>query len=171
MLGDSLLVAPIFSASGKVDVYLPAGRWTHLFSGKTVHGGGWQHEQHDFMSLPLYVRPNTLLVLGANAERPDYDFAERAELQLFALDDGALATAVVRDLAGQAVLQASARREGSKLTFKQQGVRGSRSLVLRNVPNAEVLSAGLKVLVTEYGVCVEIPEGCEEIELQVPAWG
>src|ERR1043165_2499699 len=32
-LGDALLVAPVFTDSGEVDVYLPAGRWTPLLSG------------------------------------------------------------------------------------------------------------------------------------------
>ncbi|WP_431357513.1 hypothetical protein [Hafnia paralvei] len=29
--GDSLLVAPVFSENGDVSVYLPTGRWTHLY--------------------------------------------------------------------------------------------------------------------------------------------
>jgi alpha-D-xyloside xylohydrolase len=58
MLGPDLLVAPVFSASGEVEFYLPAGNWTNYFTGEHVTGGGWRSEKHDFMSLPLYVREN-----------------------------------------------------------------------------------------------------------------
>jgi alpha-D-xyloside xylohydrolase len=88
MLGDSLLVAPVFSESGSVDFYLPAGKWTHLLSGKIVEGGRWLREQHSYHSLPLYVRPGRVIALGAVEDRPDYDFAEGVTLALFALDDG-----------------------------------------------------------------------------------
>ena len=36
MLGDSLLVAPVFSADGWVEYYVPEGRWTHYLSGEVV---------------------------------------------------------------------------------------------------------------------------------------
>jgi alpha-D-xyloside xylohydrolase len=36
MLGESLLVAPVFTEDGQVDVYIPEGRWTHLLSGESL---------------------------------------------------------------------------------------------------------------------------------------
>jgi alpha-D-xyloside xylohydrolase len=36
MLGDSLLVAPVFSHDNRVDYYVPEGRWTSLLSGQAV---------------------------------------------------------------------------------------------------------------------------------------
>jgi len=38
MLGESLLVAPIFAADGQVTYYVPAGRWTNLVTGATLCG-------------------------------------------------------------------------------------------------------------------------------------
>ena len=73
MLGDDLLVAPVFSAEGDVDVYLPEGTWVSLLTGKSVEGGRWLHEQHGFDSLPLYVRPGAVVPLGAREDRPDTD--------------------------------------------------------------------------------------------------
>ena len=80
MLGDSMLVAPVFSENGDVQYYLPEGRWTHLLTGETVQGGSWRKETYDFFSLPLFVRQNSILALGANDQRPDYDFADGVEL-------------------------------------------------------------------------------------------
>jgi alpha-D-xyloside xylohydrolase len=55
MLGDSLLVAPIFSESGSVTYYLPAGDWRNLLTGEQSTGSVWRTETHDYFSLPLWV--------------------------------------------------------------------------------------------------------------------
>jgi alpha-D-xyloside xylohydrolase len=83
MLGSSLLVAPVFSADGEVEFYLPAGEWTSLISGETVTGGVWRRETHGVDSLPLYVRPGTVLPWGAQTDRPDYDYHEGLTLRVF----------------------------------------------------------------------------------------
>jgi len=41
MLGDSLLVAPVFSPEGIVDYYLPEGRWTNFLTNDIVEGRRW----------------------------------------------------------------------------------------------------------------------------------
>ncbi len=62
MFGSDLLVAPVFSAEGEVEFYLPAGEWTNFFSGKVVVGGRWIRENHGFDSIPLYVRQGSSLL-------------------------------------------------------------------------------------------------------------
>ena len=61
MLGDSLLVAPVFSADNRVEYYLPAGKWTHFIDGRVVEGGRWMDETYDFMSLPLWTREGAVI--------------------------------------------------------------------------------------------------------------
>ncbi len=56
MLGSALLVAPIFSADGAAQYYLPAGQWRHLLTGETRQGGAWFTETYDYFSLPLWAR-------------------------------------------------------------------------------------------------------------------
>ena len=69
-LGEALLVAPVFNEAGEVDFYLPGnGVWTHLLSGERREGGRWQRETHDFLSLPLYVAPATVLPWGAEDDK------------------------------------------------------------------------------------------------------
>ncbi|WP_108720019.1 alpha-xylosidase [Miniimonas sp. S16] len=88
-LGESLLVAPVFSAAGHVELYLPAvGTWTHLLTGEKAVGAGWRSEQHGFSSLPLYVRPGTVLPVGAVEDTPEYAWADGVTLRLFELPDG-----------------------------------------------------------------------------------
>ena len=52
MLGPDLLVAPVFTADGDVDVYLPEGTWTSLLTGDQVTGPRWVRERHGFDSVP-----------------------------------------------------------------------------------------------------------------------
>ncbi|WP_061781846.1 alpha-xylosidase [Microbacterium hominis] len=88
MLGPSLLVAPVMSADGEVEFYLPDGEWTSLLSGERVSGGRWRRETHGFDSLPLYVRPGAVLPWGARDDRPDYDYLDGLELRVFAGGSG-----------------------------------------------------------------------------------
>lgn len=88
LLGPSLLVAPVFNATGEVTFYVPEGTWTSLLSGKVVQGPGWRTERHGFDSLPLLVRPDTVLPFGAHSDRPDYDHADGVTLRLYQLADG-----------------------------------------------------------------------------------
>ncbi|PVE97205.1 alpha-xylosidase [Microbacterium sp. TPD7012] len=89
MLGSDLLVAPVFSAEGTVDFYLPAGEWTSLLTGETVTGGSWRRETHGFDSLPLYVRPGTALPWGARVDGPGYDYHDGLQLRVFPGGTGA----------------------------------------------------------------------------------
>ena len=86
MLGAELLVAPVFTESGEVDFYLPAGTWTNYFTGERVAGGVWRREVHGFDSLPLYVREGAVLPIGARSDRPDYDYADGLVLELYPTD-------------------------------------------------------------------------------------
>ncbi|WP_053239426.1 alpha-xylosidase [Pleomorphomonas koreensis] len=117
MLGPSLLVAPVFDRDGEVTVYLPEGRWTQLLTGEVVDGPAWRRENHGVMSLPLYVRPNSLVAFGKDDSRPDYDYADGITFALYQLADGASATATVPDhRSGAPALKLTVRRDGDVLT-------------------------------------------------------
>ncbi|MFD0206765.1 MULTISPECIES: alpha-xylosidase [Saccharothrix] len=88
MLGDDLLVAPVFSDDGDVSYYVPEGTWTHLLTGETVRGPRWVRDRCDFLTAPVLVRPNTILPVGAVDDRPDYDYAEDVTLRAYQLADG-----------------------------------------------------------------------------------
>jgi alpha-D-xyloside xylohydrolase len=83
MLGPDLLVAPVFTAEGEVEYYVPEGVWTHLLTGEKVTGPVWRRETHGFDSLPLYVRPGAVLPWGADDQRPDGEWLEGLTLRVF----------------------------------------------------------------------------------------
>jgi alpha-D-xyloside xylohydrolase len=121
MLGGSLLVAPVFSEDGWVDYYLPDGRWTHLLTGKTQEGGRWHRERYGFQSLPLFVRPGTVLAVGAIDARPDYDFADGVTFRIYELADGEQATCSVTSLNGAERLRLAVRREANRYLANIEG--------------------------------------------------
>ncbi|UFQ19143.1 MULTISPECIES: alpha-xylosidase [Streptomyces] len=134
MLGPDLLVAPVFTAEGEVEFYLPEGTWTHLLTGESARGPGWRREIHGFDSLPLYVRPGALLPLGADERRPDGDWLDG--LTLLAAPDTASDTAyetahdtaydtevTVPDLEGRPAAVFRAIRDGDGLTVLALGSR------------------------------------------------
>jgi len=94
MLGRDILVAPVFTVSGDVEFYLPAGTWTNLLTGEEVSGGSWRRERHGFTSLPIYVRPGGVLPWGARQDRPDYDYLEGLTLRVFAGGSGSTTVTV-----------------------------------------------------------------------------
>ncbi|SDZ18953.1 alpha-D-xyloside xylohydrolase [Evansella caseinilytica] len=152
MLGESLLVAPVFSEDGMVTYYLPPGRWTNYLTNEVTEGGAWRKEKHDYLSVPLFVRPNTILAAGAEDARPDYDYAEKVELQMFALET--TATAVVRNPEGTEELRVTAVKEGKEITVEAAGSGKPFSLVLRGVGQvagvrggtAETTAVGVKII-------------------------
>jgi len=121
LLGGSLLVAPVFTEDGTVDYYLPAGRWTHLLSGEVQEGGRWYRAQHDFLSLPLFARPGSIIAFGANDERPDYDLAEGVNLRIYELADGGAASAEFPDVQGGSRARVTASRRGARVEVKWHG--------------------------------------------------
>jgi alpha-D-xyloside xylohydrolase len=165
MLGESLLVAPVFTAEGAVQYYLPPGRWTNLITGDAVNGPGWQTEQHSYLSLPLMVRPNTLLALGARDDAPDYNYAERVILRLFQLEDGREAKAAVPDLTGATVLSASVSRTGSTYDVAVAG-SGSWRLELNGVRSVASVEGG-SAAASDVGVRITPNSGVTHLTISV----
>ncbi|KAI0419336.1 glycoside hydrolase family 31 protein [Xylaria grammica] len=118
MVGDSLLAAPVFDESGEVEFYLPKGKWTSFFTNQVREGPGWFKEQHGFGSLPLYVRENTVLVLGKSGVKGAvYDYAEDVEICLYQVQEGASAELI--DTSGNALgvlkISSSGELEGKEV--------------------------------------------------------
>ncbi|MFC6334789.1 alpha-xylosidase [Paenibacillus septentrionalis] len=140
MLGDSILVAPVFTEEGEVTYYLPAGKWNNLFTGETVQGGVWRTETHDFMSLPLFVRENSILAVGAVDNRPDYDFADGVQLQLHNLQEGVNVSSIVRDVNGKAALTVEASRSGHAIAVTLKGASKPLSIAVKGEATAASVS-------------------------------
>ena len=167
MLGDSLLVAPVFTEEGTVDYYLPGGRWTNLLSGQVLEGPAWHHEKHGFLSLPLMVRPGTVLPLGAVDDRPDYDYGDRVTFRVYELSDGVEHTCAVSTAEGAEAIRISIQRTGQQVTARLSGDASSRwQLQLAGV-NTATASGGTRTSLDPLGIILQPPDGSRQIEFEL----
>ena len=167
LLGSSLLVVPIFTEDGAVDYYVPAGRWTNLLTGQLQVGPGWRREQHGFLSLPLLVRPGTILPLGAVDARPDYDYSDGVTFRIYELTDGRELTCAVSTSQRGGTMRLSVRRRGELVTASVSG-----DISLR----WQLQLAGVQTLMTQNGGCatpdplgliLSPPESSQELEFEL----
>lgn len=157
MLGDNVMVAPVFTEAGDVQFYLPEGRWTHLWHNDELDGSRWHKQQHGFLSLPVYVRDNTLLALGNNDQRPDYVWHEGTAFHLFNLQDGHEAVCEVPAADGSVIFTLKAARTGNTITVTGAGEAKNWTLCLRNVVKVNGLQDGSQAE-SEQGLVVK-PQG------------
>lgn len=125
MFGSSLLAAPVFKESGEVDYYLPKGTWGNLITGETREGGTWYKETHDYHSLPLMVKENTILPMGNNDREPEYDFADGVTLLLSVFADGKEADVEIPDCRGNVVMKAHAVCRDGEISVHVEGGNGN----------------------------------------------
>ncbi|MDX8044568.1 alpha-xylosidase [Gracilibacillus sp. S3-1-1] len=148
MLGDSILVAPIFNEAGLGSFYLPKGRWTHLLTGEVVEGGTWIKESYDYFSLPLFVRPNTILPVGTSEENPVYDYTNEVTLKIYELSDGEHAERTLVNAEGEQVASVIAERKGNNINVKTAGLEKAYHIEIIGLKKVSV-ERGTKEVVIE----------------------
>lgn len=160
MLGDNLLVAPIFNDESKGLFYLPEGIWTDFFTGEMLEGGTWFEREYDYLHLPLMVKEGSIIALGAHDDKPDYDYADGAELRIYTLFDGNETQTTVYGMNQEAELTLSAARCGSVITLQADGKKPY-TVRLVNMKAVSVSGGGLQIdgndtVITPSGNTIEI---------------
>lgn len=121
MLGDNLLVAPIFNEDSMAEYYLPKGTWTNFFTGEVKTGGTWVNEVHDYLSIPLFVKENSIVCTGSVETKPDYEYEDNCRVNIYALQDGVLVTESVYSMKNQVALQITATKSNGKIVIQTTG--------------------------------------------------
>ncbi|KAB8130986.1 alpha-xylosidase [Gracilibacillus oryzae] len=122
MLGDSILVAPIFNEEGIGSFYLPKGNWTHLLTGEVVEGGTWINQKYDYFSLPLFVRPNSILPIGKSEETPVYDYNDGVTFKIYQIEEDKTIERKLVDSAGKENGSITVSRKKDELEVTVEGV-------------------------------------------------
>ncbi|MDR0909756.1 MAG: alpha-xylosidase [Spirochaetaceae bacterium] len=125
MLGSSILVAPIFNDRGEGEFFLPYtncdgttdGAWVNMIDGERLPGGRWHTKTYDYLNMPVFVRPASIIPFGKQDDRPDYDYTDGTEFRVYDLAEGKTAQCTVHDLKGNAVLTLKVSRKGD--TYEQ----------------------------------------------------
>jgi alpha-D-xyloside xylohydrolase len=156
MLGDALLVAPVFSSSGRVMFYVPAGRWTNRFRNEVVEGPCWMEIACTYYEVPLLVRPHTILPMGSIDARPDYSYTEHVEFEVYQLEDNKEARVVIPDQSGTPVASLRIQKRGGIYDIKSEGELEHWSVLLVGVSgDGTVLSGHGTVEMTDRGMRIQ----------------
>lgn len=116
MLGESLLVAPIFNERGVARFYVPdCGTWYDYLTGEAYEGGRYYEKKYDYYSLPLLVRPGTMVCSGDFTGNFDYDWTDRLTVAVGYLPDGGFACSNIISSDGKKTLRIAAKRIGGDL--------------------------------------------------------
>ncbi len=138
MLGDNLLVAPIFNEEGTALYYVPEGKWTDIQSGQVFQGGRFYETKHDYFSMPLLAKPGSIIAYGDFARDFVYDYAKDVRFVIYELEDGEQAECKVYDAKGALAQRIVAVRKGDAIE-----VTADR----KDIPFTAVASNGLKVII------------------------
>ena len=160
MLGDNLLVAPIFNDESKGIFYLPKGTWTDFFTGEVMEGSAWIEKEYDYLHLPLMVKENSIVAMGACDDKPDYDYADEAELRVYALSEDKEASTVIYDMKQNVALTASVVKKGSKITIQVQADKPYTVRLINmkavSASGADMQMEGNDTILTPTGGAVEV---------------
>jgi alpha-D-xyloside xylohydrolase len=164
MLGDSLLVAPVFSQTGDVDYYVPAGRWTNLLNGSVVEGPRWIRETYDFLSLPMLARPNSIIPIGNRSDRPDYEYSDGLTLLAHELEEGNHAPLEIPGLTGEIQATFEVSWVGGTINVHRHGISKPWRMLLVGIP-AVASAEGAAVENTPRGVLVTPNPGAASLQI------
>ncbi|WP_270567280.1 alpha-xylosidase [Clostridium beijerinckii] len=145
MLGDSILVAPIFNEEGEANYYLPEGMWTNFISGKKYKGGRWIRERHDYLSVPMMVKENSLIAVGNESSKPDYNYRENVSILAYELKENKKTATSVVDMKGNKVLEVEVTKNEKSIIIESIGTEGEWSLVLKKFSNIENVDNGVLI--------------------------
>ena len=88
LLGEELLVAPVFTESGDVDVYLPEGEWVDFWSGERYAGGQTLHRTAALDEMPVFVRAGSILPLHESSQTVQKGSPEEVTLRVTPVETG-----------------------------------------------------------------------------------
>ncbi len=164
MLGDSLMVSPVFNQDQTVTYYLPDGKWTHFLTGKSITGGCWQKEKHHFFSLPLMVRPNSIIPVGNRDDRPDYDYADHVTLQVYELAEGKHTPVKIYSTAGKVILTFDVMCSNNVIHIDRQGCVKDWQVLLIGISSIKEVHGGTAEI-TSQGVLISASGSTMKIKL------
>jgi len=154
----------VFRSDGIVNYYLPSGKWTHFLTNKVVEGPTWIQEKFDFMSLPMMVRSNTVLPLGAYNDRPNYNYCDDITLMLYELDKQGEIEIKIPDLNGKIVTVFRFTYTESRMNIERTGESKAWNMIMVNKPTLKTKSAG-EVEVTPKGLIIRCDANLNSLTL------
>ncbi len=173
LLGDDLLVAPVFNARGVAEFYVPgelappssgplpsdpprfgnggpeqagdssAGPWIDWFTGERFEPGRWYRREVPYERIPLLARPGAVIAVGACDDGPEYDWAAGATFRVFEPRHGSRGEIFGLDGVLLAALDVAEIPGGFEFRFSGKEPTGGLRIALANLDPAAVEGATL----------------------------
>jgi len=135
-LGRELLVSPVVRADGMVTTYLPRGKWTDWWTGTVHEGPTTIRRQVPLEELPIYVRDESLVVLGPERSHVGERPADPLTVEAFVTNE---AVFTLRGDAGLVSLRCG--RRGNVVAFEATASPATFVVRLRQALSATTVSA------------------------------
>ncbi len=165
MLGDNILVAPVFKEDGNVEYYLPKGRWTGILTNEVIEStGSWYNENHSYMSLPLMAKENSIIAFGNENQTPEYDYTRSITLHIYELTSCASTTVCRID--GSKALNVDAQRCDDKVNINFDGEAADVKIILHNVASVDNL-IGATSQATSVGIQLNVNNELSNVTYQL----
>ncbi|MBP5580298.1 MAG: alpha-xylosidase, partial [Ruminococcus sp.] len=78
-------------------------------------------KKYDYFGLPLYAKPNSIIVFGRFRDTADYDYADGMRIVIYGIEDGASAETAVYDRKGALEAEIKAVRSGNQIKLTVTG--------------------------------------------------
>ena len=108
--------------------------------------------------MPVFVRENTLLSMGAVDTTVDYELEKDVQIQVYELNRTGSCEVVTNK--GETAFMVNAAREGNKLILETTKENPGMTYLLRNIHEVSAVTGGSVVKDTEDGMILA-PEGCK----------
>ena len=135
-LGRELLVSPVVRADGWVTTYLPRGRWTDWWTSTVHEGPTTLRRQVPLRELPLYVRDDSLVVLGPARSHVGECAADPLTVEAFVTTEAAF---ILRGDAGTVAFQC--RRSRGEVVLEAGATPATVILRLHHAPPVAIVAA------------------------------
>lgn len=162
MLGESILVAPIFNDESEARYYLPEGKWTNFITGKKYEGGRWIKEKHSYLSVPMMIKENSIIPMGVENSKPDYDYRKDVSLLAYELKEGVKASTKVLDMDNNEKLSVEVLRSENRIVVESIGTNEPWILVLKDVTNVESVE-GAEFILEENDIKIKVQSGNSKV--------
>ena len=146
MLGDSLLVAPIFNDESKAEYYLPEGRWTNYLTGEERQGGKWYSEKHGYLSIPLYVKEGSIIATGIEECGPVYDYAQDVVFKVYTVPEGKVLHSVVYSSTNEKETEIFVEKLNDKYTINISGKKTCKIVLVNINQISGIINASAEII-------------------------
>jgi alpha-D-xyloside xylohydrolase len=145
LLGEDVLVAPVFAAETDRDVYLPAGEWRDHWTGDRYAGGRWVTVDAPRSRMPVFVRAGSVLPRREPTQSVQPGTPAHLTCEATLPADGGAATGRYFDEDADEVVTVTADRREDALVADTGGASADRVTVEARLPPGATAPPAVRV--------------------------